>query len=563
MRRVQSLSHWLARSAVVGVLMAPALVGAQDDEDVVLEPGEERDGEALTVEPVFLPEPAELLDSDGETSVIPGVQIQTSTEILMYDNRDFRLLDETSDQSVIDTDDRTTFGHSDVTATIGYRPIQQIRFDFQAKFDVLWRDDQTNRQAGSTGSLSIFQLGFTFDAVDEDGVGVSFRFGRQPFNIGGVPHDYMLEGTLDALTTTVDLRTYGRLRVLVIDFFAGNDLPEVGYQFYLSGRQAPFGQRGETNTFRSGVVYELLPEALGIGLTAKAYYFFATIGGGSISDTGSDISYGGLNGNFRDRDYQHMMGVRTNYEHEFENGTTAQVYGEFSRSEGIDRKELVARDVDTSGNAFGGGVAASIVLPSRMNLSVGGAFYHFDGANFAGDGLEFERGFVGFRGARIGGLAIGRNSAWRPSAHMDSNGLRHAPHEKSRAAGTQFIRASLAFSFADTTLAANYWLYTDTSSTFLAFDANGRANPTVTPPFGYTREEFAAQRRNGLQLGSEIDLELRHTFFEMLTVFAGYARFMPSDFYAIEVGRVMAGDRTALGGSETFWAFRFGGMLRF
>ena len=89
----------------------------------------------------------------------------------------------------------------------------------------------------------------------------------------------MLEGTLDALVLNFD-SSIGDLRVLAFDFFGGSALPELGYRFYTDGRQATYNLRGETNTIRSGAVYELLGDKhLDTPLTLKAYYFYASIGG--------------------------------------------------------------------------------------------------------------------------------------------------------------------------------------------------------------------------------------------------------------------------------------------
>ena len=77
-------------------------------------------------------------------------------------------------------------------------------------------------------------------------------------------------------------------------------------------------------------------------------------------------------------------------------------------SMGVDRKDSTDRNVDTKGNAYGGGLTTDVKTGKATKLSFAADFYHFDGAQLASDGLEFERGFVGFMGSRIGGGSVGR-----------------------------------------------------------------------------------------------------------------------------------------------------------
>lgn len=556
-----------AVSASLSLLISPAQ--AQDDEGTNVEDeavtapvtGAEIPEVVATPQEVLPPPPpVPTQESDAPRAVGLNWSVRASSEVVSYDNRDLRERDETTDQAIVDTDDRRTFGYSDINFTLGFRPSHLVGLDSQFQYNVLWKEDQLGRQAGTSGSLGVYQLNALWEPFNTDDLQVQVRVGRQAFTIGGVPRDYFLQGTADAVTALVDLRQYGALRILGFEIFGSNDLPETGYQFYRSGRQTLFGQRGETNTYRVGGVYELDPQDTSLGIMARAYFFHASVGGGAAGDTGSDLSYGGALGNFRDADYQRLFGGRLGWSPEFEGGYTVSVYGEFGRSDGIDRKELVARDVDTSGNAFGGGLNVGIPLGSIGEVSLAGSYYHFDGGNYASDGLEFERGFVGFKGARVGGLAIGRLAAWRPSAHLDTFGVRHGPHDESRAAGTAFAHAELGMGLMDTQLKVAYWHYTDTSSTFLDV---ANLNTLPAPPFGYTVDEFAAQARNGETLGQEIEVELSQTVRDMLRMYAGYGVFLPGSFYETAVSRTVAGDQTALGGTATFWAVRVGAEVYF
>ncbi len=492
-----------------------------------------------------------------------ALSVVATSSVFATDNRDMRPLDESSYDAIRYSDDRRDFAHSDVLATLGYRTEAELEFDLQVKFDTLWGEDRLNRRSGSGGAINVYRLSTTYAPLDHDAIGVDFTIGRQPFRIGGVPRDYLLAGTLDAITATVDFRSLGRFRVLALDFFGGNDLPSTGYQYYRSGVEPQFGLRGDTNTLRHGVVYELDDAAIdGLPIEARAFWFYALIGGGPVETSGADISRGGLNGNFSDNDYQHMMGGRVAYVHPFEIDGELRVYGEYARSSGIDRKEAVARDVETVGNAYGGGIALDWWASKTFALLFGAEFYHFDGARYASDGLEFERGFVGFQGARIGGMTLGRQSAWRPSSHVDAFGVRHTPHELSRASGTQFVHIGAGAQIYGTKLTVDYWLLDDTGTSFL--DPDDLDN-LPEPPFGYTRGEFAGEARMGLSLGQAFDIRVEQALGETFSLHLGYGMFLPGDYYGVEVDPIVSTDasETALGGSETFWVVDFGGRMVF
>lgn len=502
-------------------------------------------------------------DEDEDWDDRVEFSLVATSSVFAVDNRDLRPLDESSIDAIRYSDDRRNFAHSDVLATLGYATEQAVRFDLQLKFDTLWGEDQLNRRSGTGGAFNVYRLSTTYTPLDADAIGVSITLGRQPFTIGGVPRDYLFAGTLDALTAIVDLRAFGRLRVLALDFFGGNDLPSTGYQFYRSGVEPQFGLRGDTNTLRNGVVYELDDDAIeGLPIEARAFWFYALIGGGPVETSGADISRGGLNGNFSDSDYQHMMGGRLAWVHDFEIGGALRVYGEFARSEGIDRKDVQARDVTTAGNAYGGGVDLEWYASEDLALLFAAEWYHFDGARYASDGFEFERGFVGFKGARIGGMTLGRQSAWRPSAHVDALGVRHTPHELSRAAGTEFLHLGAGAQLHGTRVTVDYWLLDDTGTSFLEPDD---LDSLPEPPFGYTRGEFAAEARMGLSIGQAFDVRVEQALGETFSLHLGYGMFLPGDYYGVEVDPIASTDaqETALGGGETFWVVDFGGRMAF
>lgn len=554
-----------APSIVLAVLMlAPGLSFAQDDENVTVESGSASDPDVrndMRNGALFLEGMQERLAATEQRAAVGRVRfsVQSATELQGYQNRDLRELNETTDQDVILSDDRTNFGHTDIVALMTYRVVPQLELDTQLKYDVIWRDDSLGRRADSGGTLNMFQLNFVYEAIQTDSFQASMRVGRQPFEIGGVPRDYVLQGTLDAVTVDLNHAKAGRLRVLAVDLFGGNSLPVVGYQFYRDGSETVFGLRGETNTFRHGAIYEIDGSHTNFPLTVKAYYFFTSVGGGPVEETGADLTFGGAFGNFRDRDYSHLYGGRASYSHAISSEGTFNVYAEYSGSAGIDRKPDFFYDVDLGGAFFGGGVQLNLLNSSPVDPFIGAEFYRADGATYASDGVEFERGYVGGRGARIGGLAIGRQAAWRPSAVMDAFGIDYTPHDISRSAGTQFLHAALGATFFDRLqLMVDWWSYTDTGETLVTDFDN-----LPDPGFGLSREEIGAQQRLGRFLGHEFNVELRGTFAEHLALYSTFGIFLPGSYYDIEVSQVAGRRETSLGGGATFWAARLGGEVRF
>ena len=244
------------------------------------------------------------------------------------------------------------------------------------------------------------------------------------------------------------------------------------------------------------------------------------------------------------------------FQRQYVYATRDRPWAEFARTEGIDRKEPVVPDVDAAGNAFGGGVELDLELNDDVGFGLLADWHRFDGAEYSVGGPQFRHGFVSFGGARIGGLASARLSNWRPSAVLEYSGVRQAPDDISRAAGTDSIHAGLSLDLWDTSLTFDFWTYTDTRTS--NFDQS--RIDQIDPPFGYSREEFAAQRRTGLGLGTEIDVRLAQAFGDFFSIFGEYGLFMPGDYYAIEVSRVAAYDADVprLGGQETLWAIRAG-----
>ncbi len=479
------------------------------------------------------------------------------SEFHAYDNLDLRLLDESSDQSIIDSDDVHNFAYSSISAFVGYQVNDEVRVNVGLGHNGLWGEDQIGGEAELSGALAFSNLTILYTPIKSENFTLTFSAGRQPFTIGGVPRDYIFDDILDALVVTADFGAGGALRVLAMDYFTNHDFPDAAFARYISGRETIFGLRGDSYTLRSGAIYE--NDKIVDGLDVKAYVFHADIGGGPVGDSGADVSFGGTLGNFSDNDFVNLFGARLSYTLKPEDsGLELRLFGEFAKSQGIDRKEVVARDVEISGNAFGAGLEVSFKVTEDFSLDLAGDFYSFDGPDYASDGLEFERGFVGFKGRRLGGLNLGRYAGWYPAAHTSSSGVTFSPHDIERASGTQIIHGGLGVTMIGTSLRADLWLLSDTGSTFL--DPNNLDN--IDPPFGYSREEFFAETRLGKGLGTEIDVQLNQQLNKELEAFLVYGVFLPGEFYEIEINKV-AGSALGSPTPETFWALTGGVSVTF
>lgn len=500
---------------------------------------------------------------DAEETPLFQVEARAVGQAVAFDNMDFMTLDESSMQDIQDTDDRTTFGRTNLDVTAFVSPVERVEIDLTLEVGASW---------GSAVQDSGVDLGAASArvyVVDEDAFRLSARAGRQRFEIGGAPRDYYMRGMVDGFTVDAEVVDVLTLRVLAFDFFFPQEYPEArssaGADSILFARaqgEAPAGQRGETNTYRTGAVLQTVDQLVD-GLDIRAFFFHATISSSHRDEgTGSDISEGGLLGNFRDRDYLQLMGARAGYTGEATDGLEISAFGEFARSSGIDRKESTAVDVDLSGIAVGVGLGLDYDFGDG-HVGIAGDWHRMQGAEYSVNGLEFQRGFVSMLGDRIGGLASGSLAGMRPSAYLERYGVFHAPDTTDRAAGTDFTHVELAAGYQDTELELAFWTYADTRTS--GFDQSTLAE--VEPPPEHSREEFAAQVRAGQSLGYELDVTLRQVVQDYAAFFVRGGIFVPGDYYALPISRAASpvpieGDGR-LGGDATFWAVAAGAEFGF
>ena len=459
----------------------------------------------------------------------------------------------------------TTFGLLSARTGFRLRPLPELELRMMLGTDSAWGSGFIGRQGNDRNpefisTFTVRELNVAYEVFRAGDVALSFRMGRQTFAIGGVPRDYILFDWLDAITANLEMGRGGRVRALLFDLYAGSDLPDTVYFIgYQADRTSPRGFRGQHNTFRTGLVYE--NNRLVDGLDLRAYYFFAKVGAncqGSYN-TGTDMSYCGQLGNFPDNDYVQITGLRGSYTLRWNEQATsgarpsqAFLFGEFSQSFGIDRKEALVRDVRTVGSAFGAGVDVDIELPgARIDLLAEG--YWFQGSRYASDGLQYEHGYVGFKGLRVGGLTAGALSGWRPSAFLGPFGIDNEPHEIVRSGGMWFLHAGVGFEVNRTSVMFDYYHYRDTSSSFVS---DFPVPIDFQLPSGYPREEVDAQERLGRMLGNELNVRVMHRPVDIFAAYVEAGVLLPGAFYEIEtprlVGTAMAGD------DRPFWAIRAG-----
>ncbi len=474
------------------------------------------------------------------------------TDYYEFGDLDMRALDESSDQAILDSDDRGAFAFTGANLALAYTVDPQVRFVIEAGHRGLWGDDQIGSVNSFGGFLYIPSLYVDLETAPEDGV--RFRIGRQFFSIGGLggAPDYVLADVLDMVRVDVPVGTFGRLTLIPINVFSvSSDYAQVNFASLLGAQNAEtFEFRGDTLTRRYGAV--LAMDEIPGPADLTAYAFYADVG---ARGTGSDISYDGQLGNFVDNDWVANFGVR---------GTATfgpvRPYAHFDLSTGVDRKELVAQDVNTEGYAYGAGV----VIDTREQggfAGFNGSFGYFDGLGpaYTSNGLQQSHGFVGMKGQQVGGTLFNRFLGWHPTAYLGRNGIDGRVHDQTRTSGTRSLSLTAGYTLEQGIgFWAGWWYLQDTG-----FTALNLANlDDIQPPFGYSRSQFAAEERVGKALGQELDGEIRWFFGDHVQLYVNGAVVLPGEFYTIPIDRVAG---TALGSTDPAmpWSVYGGTRVRF
>jgi hypothetical protein len=493
---------------------------------------------------------------DGEVEVEKKLVVTglIESEYYEFSNLDFRKLDERSDQLILDSDDRGAFAFTGASLSLGYAVDEQIDFVFSAGHRGLWGDDQIGSVNQFGGFLYIPSLYADLRTSKDKEKAISFKVGRQFFQIGGLggARDFVLADVLDMVRVDVPIGKIGTLTAVPLNVFSvSSDYTNVNFVQLLGAQNAEtFEFRGATLTRRYGAVLALDELPGPVDLTA--YGFYTDIG---ARGTGADLSYDGQLGNVADNDYVANFGARAT--------ATFGVVRPFAHvdgSTGIDRKERVVNDVDTNGIAFGGGVR----VDTRVEEEISGftaelSYYQALGAAYQANGLQYSHGYVGMKGQQVGGTLFNRFMGFHPSAYLGRNGVSDTPYEESRISGTRTIHADAGYTLPmGLGFWGGYWFLQDTGIS----DLNLAQLDDITPPFGYSRSEFAAQERLGKVLGHELNAEVRGTIGEHVKVYVNGAYVIPGAYYAIVIDRVAG---TALGSPDPAspWATYGGARVDF
>jgi hypothetical protein len=510
--------------------------------------------------------PTERLDQDDlefrgaeETQRrIEGLETRFSLDLEWHEtnNLDYRKLDERTDQLILDSDDRTGFAFTGINMDVDYEVDDNVDVSIGASHRGLWGTDQlgtTNRFGGWIYVTSLYVDWRPSGSPD----GVTIRIGRQNWEIGGLAgtRDYTWADINDMVRIDIPLSGVGRLTLIPVDVAASTpNADDVNFAGYIAqSTRSPWNFRGRNRTTRHGAIFRLERDALPIAATA--YGLFTAVGaGGARRDgtpgTGADISYAGELGNFADNDWVANGGLRV----ETRLDGAVQAYAQIDVSTGIDRKEaVVAQDVDTTGAAWGGGV----VIDNGEDKGVRAQLSYFEslGAAYGTNGLQYSHGYVGMKGRQIDGLLANRYLGLHPAAYLGWSGVEHDMHESDRKAGTRLIQARAGYEgFGPVSVFGNFLFLQDTGITFVNLDGLD----AIDPPYGYSREEFAAQERAGKVIGQEIDVDVFYRASDSLSFNLSGGVFLPGQYYRIPVSRVAG---TALGHPDAVPAWAANGGL--
>lgn len=491
---------------------------------------------------------------------VKGLQTKFSFDLEAHEfnNLDFRPLDESADQAILDSDDRSGFIFSGIGVQLDYEVDETADITVGASHRGLWGTDQLGGTNAFGGWIYFTSAFVDYHPWGEDGV--TFRLGRQPFELGGLAgtRDYVWADINDMILVDIPAGNLGRLTLIPVDVAAStpntDDVTFAGY--VASSTRSPWNFRGKNRTLRHGAVFKL--EKPDSALRGTAYAFFTNVGaGGARRDgtpgTGADISYAGELGNFADNDWIVNGGLRAEYTKD-----KLSFYGQLEASAGIDRKEQVATDVDTTGAAWGAGVRYR-TPEGQKGLTGQLTYFESLGAAYGQDGMQYSHGFVGMKGRHIDGLIANRYLGMHPTAYLGWAGVAHDLHESDRKGGTRLIQGRIGYQeMGPVTVLFNSLLLMDTSVSFL----DQADLDTIDPPYGYSREEFAAQERTGQVIGVEGDVDVWIKASERLRFNVSSGIFLPGGYYKVEVARV-AGTQLGSADAPPAWVLNAGTHVRF
>ena len=551
-----------AALAQTGISEADVIQEEKGEEEVSEEAISLTERDALATRPTVNLTAPGVDDLEGDSiysTDLVQFKLRAVSRLFGVDNVDFRALSDTDDniQDQFDSDDRRFYGSNNAVVNVAFTPSEQLALNLGMRHNSLWGGGKFFN-LNSDNVLFVDNLFIEWKPVQVDAFEMTTRIGRQYFEIGGAGdfggarRDYFFWDVVDGLTVDFDFRAIGKLRVLAVDFAGAQYRPdEVDFYTRQLTPTSNVNFRGQAATQRYGAVYENT-EVLD-GLEVRAFGFFADIGAGSnrADGTAGDLCYGGQLCNYTDNDYNWMAGARAGYFFE-DDAEKIRVggYGEYARSGGLDRKDtrVGLYDVPAEGDAFGGGLLADFDLGS-ISLGAASQYFRADGPSYSSvDGVLFNHGFVGFKGAHVGGGIADDTLGWHPSAYVSAtNGVDQTPQDQQRKSGTQSIyaggRVGALEEMIDVRLGA--WFFQSLGN----FEASDEDVNRIAEdlPFGYTLADLQAQQRLGKRLGTELDAGVSVKAYERVNVFGQGALFLPGEFYQGEISRTGG---TALGSDD-------------
>lgn len=498
----------------------------------------------------------EYREFEGEADRRLTVEGSFETRWYEYSNLDFRPLDESSDQAILDSDDRGGFPFTGASMGLTYEVEPGVEFSFAGSHQGLWGDDQIGNNSAFGGMLYISNLHVEFTPKPNAEAPLRLQVGRTNYKLGLLADapDYILRDVLDFAMVEVPIGV-GTLEIIPVNVISQTDNDGLDFVQYMGQSQLPtFNFRGDTMMRRHGGVARL--DELPGPVDALAYGFYTVIGAGvsapddGLFSTGTDITYQGLLGNFTDGDWVANFGLRASAV-ELD---VVRPYAHLDVSRGVDRKELIAVDADTNGLAWGAGVqvvtgdevdADGARLPATQSRGVRARAGYFDafGPAYDQNGMLFSHGYVSMKGDQAGGVLFNRFLGFHPTAYVSLFGVTDTPHDQERRSGTRVLDASFAYDFGKPSVKASWWFLQDTGLSAL----NLSRLDQVDPPFGYSRDAMRAQERLGLAIGQEINLDASYAVTDHVSLFTGGGLILPGPYYQVEVARV-AGD--ALGSAD-------------
>ena len=481
----------------------------------------------------------------------------------LFNNADLRKLNETNQFTIESTDDKINLAYSRFYLNLFFTLTERLYFRIDLFKNGFWGDDQlsgksTNNDSSSTligaDPFAFGELYLQGIIVKKRSLDISVKIGRQFFEVGGIPNDYMLRDYLDAITVQVAHSNVGTLRILGVDFFQGAADPtlNINYvRFFSRDAERVANFDGDVSVLRFGAVYEssnifnwngpISENAM--SLQARAYSFYARYG--AVNQGGSDRTNLGSTGNFADNDYNIMVGSRLIFKL-----SDITVFTDAALSKGIDRKLPSAsgssQDINNDGIAAGAGIryyAESITPTLGLDFIADG--FWAQGSKFNDSGVQTSHGFVSFKGNQMGGFLTNRYWGTHPTAYTDDDGIDDFPFDYDRKAGSLFLHIGGAIVInRDLRIGLDGWYMTDTGSS------------SVTTPDTTVKK---AQQRLGKTIGTEIDLSIDYSVNDFWSLYFKTAIFLPGSFYDSQSFITPKSPY----GTDRFWGILIGSKLVF